>query len=736
MNKRYFPFVLGLVLLASLAFAQGAELNHYIAGCHVGEESDCTLHIFNPDDQAVDAEVTLYQDKDGPVSFTATVDAQSTASFDLSRRASGALGVMVDTDDELVVDMVQYDDLRSAGFGDLAVRKPSFNWYTADGYSSGSVKTFLYILNTASREAAVTVTLYYDNGEKKTFRLQAPAERVLRIDMKEKTQPEKRFGIKVTSTTPVVVSSATFDKHVSGCSGGHATDVLEKGWLFPGGRVGEEDAAFLDILNPSLGIAHLTITFYYDDGSTTEVDETVPAKSKRHLVLSSYALESEEFSIAVDSDVKIAAGMFFTADDSGFGGTGASGPSADAYFAHGIVNSLYDTYLSVFNPSGEEAELMLTLYYEDGIVRSSSFKAPSMMRSTVELDAVEGKPFGLSVVSSVPIVVSQVVTDKKRSASYSYIGASGITLDDEDFMSLITGEVVADPAPTSFVLVKEENIANSRFKESMQEKLVSVKKSSYLQDESDAITWRFSYSDDESAASAAGTALAGGILTATEMTPATVSGISMQKFISRKSEGFLWLNGADVYIFLAVKGELDTAQGLAELSVSDIPVADREERQSISKILLYLLALVVVAFIVRRVFRSSEDLDDEEDDAVWADDIDSAKPQTKIQKKRSVIKKKIVAKKRPAPKHKKETPEPMKKDKHKKEAPKKVIKKERPEPAVKTRSPDKKKPKISIREIPRDQLTAQDILDNLEDIPDYEDVFKHMNRDHEEIKPK
>ncbi|MFH1064720.1 MAG: DUF5719 family protein [Candidatus Woesearchaeota archaeon] len=749
MDKQYFPFVLGLVLFASLVSAQDAGFTQYFAGCHVSEESDCFLHVLNPFDHPVDAQITVYHEKDGPVSFTAAIGAHSTFSLDLSDKASGALGIKVESDDILVVDGVQYDDTRSAGFGDLAVPEPSFNWYAANGYSSGTVKTFLYILNPASRESSVTVTLYYDNGEKKTFQLQAPAERVLRVDLKERTQPEKRFGVKVTSTAPVVVSSATFDKSLSGAYGGHATTVVEKGWLFPGGKVSDKDGAFLDVLNPSLGVAHLTITIYYDDGSTTEVDETVPAKSKRHLVLSSYTLESEEFSIAVDSDVDVAATVFFASDESGFGGSGASGPSADAYFAYGIVNTLYDTYLSVFNPSGEEADLKITFYYDDGSVKSSGFKAPSMMRSTVELDAIEGKPFGLSVESSAPVVVSQVVHDKKRSASYSYIGASGITPDYEEGLPMITGAVVAEPAPTSLILIKEENIANSRFKDSMQEGLVSVTKSSYLHDESDSIAWRFVYSDDKSAASAAGTALAGGILTAIEITPATVSGTDMQKFISTKSEGFLWLNGAEVYVFIAAKGDIDVAQGLAELRVAEVPVSDTAEKRSISQILIYILALIIVVFIVRRVFRSSEDLDDEDDDAVWSDDIDSAKPKTKKQKSSDIKKKtaKKKVKKKHTPEPKKETPVTVKKEDHKKEIQKhekkQKISKEEPKPAVNTPSHDKKtqtshdkKPKISIREIPRDQLTAQDILDNLEDIPDYEDVFKHVNRDNEVIKPK
>jgi hypothetical protein len=88
--------------------------------------------------------------------------------------------------------------------------------------------------------------------------------------------------------------------------------------------------------------------------------------------------------------------------------------------------------------------------------------------------------------------------------------------------------------------------------------------------------------------------------------------------------------------------------------------------------------------------------------------------------------------KRPATK-----PKPKKKPVKEKPAAEEKDDKEKQVPAKDTKpKPAAKKQKISIKEIPHDKLTAQDILDELEEIPDYEDVFRHVNRDQEEIKPK
>ncbi|MFC1742114.1 hypothetical protein ACFL3V_06270, partial [Nanoarchaeota archaeon] len=66
--------------------------------------------------------------------------------------------------------------------------------------------------------------------------------------------------------------------------------------------------------------------------------------------------------------------------------------------------------------------------------------------------------------------------------------------------------------------------------------------------------------------------------------------------------------------------------------------------------------------------------------------------------------------------------------------PKEKPKEEEEEPAEEKKETPKKK--VSITEKPKEKMTAQDILDQLDDIPEYEDVFRHVNRDHEEIKPK
>jgi hypothetical protein len=619
------------------------------------------------------------------------------------------------------------------------------------------VKTYLFIINPNSRESNVGVTLYYENGEKRTFNVNVPAYKHRSIDLKEKTMPEKRFGIKVTGTAPIVAATANYNKKFSSGSGGTGTTLLAKNWYFPDGYTSIDASEFINIVNPSFGAAHIKFTLYYEDGTTTVFDDTVPANSKKMFLLNNYASDMKRFSTAVESDVSVAAENTHYDDSysAGHGSVGATAAATDSYFAYSISNDDVFSQLAVFNPSPKESSLDITFYYADGMVRQLKESVPAMMRSTIDLGklALPDKPFGLYVSSSEPTFIKQVLYDKKHSAGYAYMGMS--TIPDVEEPEIEKVEKTPQETELKYTLLGQEAVPSSKLGETIKKGLTSATKYTYSYGSSNLLAWHFSYKDERSASGALRSALAGDLFSILEVTPANIRGLSTHYFVTHKSEGYMWLNAKDIYIFVGPVQESSSTMGLAELFVAGTP-PQAEHKTGLWTIIMLLAALILLILITRRVFRKNS----EGEEAAWAGIIPSAKPKHKHMKKDAktehaaqnpgqkradvrqqkqhssahptAVKKEQHGDKKKeasATKHQKSGPKEQKENKYQKRE--QDSHKERP--AAKPREPVKD---ISIKEIPRDKLTAQDLLDHMEEIPDYEDVFRHVNRDQEEIKPK
>ena len=730
-----FVFVLAFVLLAVCVSA--ADFKYYIPGAYVNEESAAFVNILNPNDNPAQVELAFLYEKNDSGRSELKVEPYSAVSHRLSA-STGSFGIVVSSDDPVAVSSVQYDGTYSGGFGSPAA-EPSSAWYFAEGYTSGMVKTYLYILNPSEKETEVDVTLYYDNGEKKTFSEHVPAMKQVRLDLKEKTMPEKRFGIKVTSAVPVVVSAGNFNKHFSAATGGVGASSTAKKWYFPSGYTSDDASEFLNILNPSLGVAHLTVTLYYSDGRTRSFDDTVSAGSKKMIMLNNFAEELEWFSTVVESDIGVVAELTHYDDSysAGHGGVGATEALETAYFSSGFVDDDVKTSLAVFNPSDAEAEIDITFYYSDSSVMILPFKAPSMVRSTVDIAgrAVKGKLFGFKVQSSEPVVMQEFVYDKAYSAGHGNFGMA-LPVEEPEVVEVGVDELVPPPVG-DYRLVKEEVVSASKFAESVSAGLEGVVKYSYEFEGSPVIAWRFSYGDDDYAYDALGAALSGDLFRLLEVGPALLAGLDANYFSAEKSAGYFWLNGKDLYVFVGEKDDQTAVFGLAEMFASSAP--QDSPGMSLWNILLIIIGLIVLVFIIRSVFRKEP----EEDEFDWEETIPSAEP---VKKKKSARKKPAKRAEKKKTEAKKQEPEERKEEaQEKKTVKKKHVKRKpakKPKPAEDKKEEDeekpeqRKEPKITVKEIPPERLTAQDILDQLDDIPDYEDVFRHVNRDHEEIKPK
>jgi hypothetical protein len=769
----FWIFLLPISLLALSLSAEIVQADYYIPGCYISNESKCFLDVLNPTDERAELQGFVYSEKKDPTQFILRIEPHRAKRVDISAFASGFFGASISADKTVGISYVTYDGAFSGGLGSLASTKTSSEWYFGEGYTSGMAKTYLYLLNPGAKGSDVTVTLYYANSETRKFSVHVPAKRALSIDLKEKTMPEKRFGIKVSASEPIAVSTANFNRKFSAGSGGVGVSETAKKLYFADGYTSLDTTDFLNIINPTLTTAHLSVTFYYDDGTTTYIDETVPAYSKKLLMLGNYVSELRWFSTEVLSDADILAELthYDESRSAGYGVFGSAEPLDSFYFSYAVAGADSKSYLALFNPSQDDASLELIFYYEDGTVKSLQAKAASLRRSTINLNekALSGRPFGLIVKSSAKIFSTLTVYENDYSAGYGYSGglidrasltdlalpesarngeeaAEDISSDSysvSDSDSVIAGKAVLDSSKSQlrqqpeYVLSEEEKVSSDKFNEKFNEKITagleSVVKQKYKHDSIPLLLWHFSYSTAHDAENASQAILSGVFLTLSEYYPVNVKDVPAFSFEAKKSSGYLWQAGSSLYLVVAPKEQSEAAQGLAEQVISEQMVdkeyTNKKAPVSLKLILLLILALLLLILLVRWIFRRSnrefdeldeddydnEDKEDEENNgrdspSVWEEQIPSAKPKKKKKGKKQ-------------PKHSENKRSESKNSETKKNETKKIQK----SAEIKKTVDQKKDPK---------KMTAQDFLDAVEDIPDYEDVFKHVNRENEVIKPK
>jgi hypothetical protein len=226
--------------------------------------------------------------------------------------------------------------------------------------------------------------------------------------------------------------STTWPKDPSGTSpgyGSHAsegTSVLSRRWLFAEGVTGEFDT-YLTLVNPSIDTATVAITYVGGDGVTPVVRQHTIAPERRGTIsvnLDAASLASTDVAFIVDSSVPIAAERsVYRHVGSEFWGAGTSSVGAPAastawYFAEGVANPVFDTYLLLLNPGETTAQVSIEILRADGLppLVISHTLAPGT-RGTVHLNTAHPElaggstSFGLIVksINDVPIVAERTM---------------------------------------------------------------------------------------------------------------------------------------------------------------------------------------------------------------------------------------------------------------------------------------------------------------------------------------
>ncbi|AMY10342.1 hypothetical protein LuPra_03572 [Luteitalea pratensis] len=206
---------------------------------------------------------------------------------------------------------------------------------------------------------------------------------------------------------------------------------------FAEGANGTFFATSLSLFNPSNQDVTANVRFLGPDGAAASMPVVVPAGRPAYLDADQANLPFTEFSIIVESVVRLVAERRMTWDRTGqygsHSGTGVAAPSTTWHFAEGATIAGLQTFFLLQNPGDVAATATLRFLLATGNVQERTHTVPAGSRLTVwanqegsPLDAAE---FSTTVVSDRPLVAERAMyRDAPGETFAAGSAAAGVTM--------------------------------------------------------------------------------------------------------------------------------------------------------------------------------------------------------------------------------------------------------------------------------------------------------------------
>ena len=183
-------------------------------------------------------------------------------------------------------------------------------------------------------------------------------------------------------------------------------------WYFANGDTTGNHRTVITMLNPTAGAAHVTMTFLYQAGATTQYSQVIQAHSVATVDLALAAGYGRRISTILEADQKISAVSTITYGNADSASTpGASGPSRLWYLAEGYDNGSFTDEVVIMNPGTTTATIDVRfLPFNNHPVQETRFVMQP--RSNISIDASQYIPrqsFSTIVTSDQNVVVERAM---------------------------------------------------------------------------------------------------------------------------------------------------------------------------------------------------------------------------------------------------------------------------------------------------------------------------------------
>ncbi len=336
------------------------------------QPEQATLAVLNPAAQPAHLDLTFYYQNGTPGRARLTVPAHSRGTADLGALAGEqrTFGLKL-TADRVVSAQVLLTRPGKDGSALLGVAAPATTWYVAEGYTGGDFRETLALLNPGDQTAQVQVQFLPSAGRAAhsvsvTVRPQSTA--LLAANAVVSGQP---VGVEATSSRPIVLARAiTFGPQGYGLMAQVGSTTPATSWIFAHGAATADQETVLSVLNPQREGYAVTATFYDPTGATLGSRTFyVPQRGRASIKLNRF-LSGPAIATVLSSPVPVVAEETLYLHGTG-GATSASvvagrnGASLRWSFPGGDAAAGSET-LYLFNPSGQTAQIDVTVYGSDG----------------------------------------------------------------------------------------------------------------------------------------------------------------------------------------------------------------------------------------------------------------------------------------------------------------------------------------------------------------------------------
>lgn len=241
--------------------------------------------------------------------------------------------------------------------------------------------------------------------------------------------PGSSFATIIESDTPFVTERTTkWPTWLTGSAlgyGSHASEgtaSLSTRWFFAEGVIGGGFHTYVALLNPSSRTARLTVAYLGPEGVTQVVREHTIAPESRFTIdvnPDAAGLASTDLGIVIDSSEPIVAERSVYRDvgrtfwGAGTSSVGAPAAATEWFFAEGVSNPLFDTYLLLLNPGATTVDVDIEVMRADGAPITLARRLAPRSRATVHINsaspelASSSTSFGLAVRSTNGPIVAE-----------------------------------------------------------------------------------------------------------------------------------------------------------------------------------------------------------------------------------------------------------------------------------------------------------------------------------------
>ncbi|MDB5077110.1 MAG: hypothetical protein JWO42_3289 [Chloroflexi bacterium] len=358
------------------------------------------ISILNPGAALATIKMTFLYANGPEHHYTTTVAAHSQASVGLSLVAGSGrhVSTILESDRQ-----VSAESTTTYGGGDsttaLGATGPSTLWYLAEGYTNGSFREFIHVMNPNSTFATIDVRfLPFNNRPAREVRFVMQPRANVQIDAGT-YMPGLSISTIVTSDKGVVVErSMRFGANGRGAHDKIGVTSASTVWLFAEGESAANRQTFFTILNPNQAApAAITATFFDRAGKPIGAKTIVVDPLHRGNIKLNDVLPAAQVATILTSNVPVVverplyqgpANLAAAPSGSvifGLNGGGLSWAFPGASNANGDQTQMY-----LFNPGLKPAQIRATFYGDDGSTVNQDYTLAPNSVSIVNANSVPG----------------------------------------------------------------------------------------------------------------------------------------------------------------------------------------------------------------------------------------------------------------------------------------------------------------------------------------------------------